>query len=399
MAGGGGLGRPLQNGFMQSRILGQCPPPSLTLHTKMPQCSFYTHKFTQCTRNAQAGTHYCRAHGEKVARMPLRLEGGCPCVVAGTHWCGNPLHEGNAICERHARRRDRAAAYVIERAEMLAAANLLTDEYMFRDPRPVWTWVVDDVKFRMNLPADDFRVLPRLTAFITARQFFLQTTPNTVPVHTLMRYWAGIPDPDAAPPPRGQMELLATDTQNVHREVVVTQTNTNVEILLALAEEAPEDLDPEQWVTTWWLLMPGRPVFAEYYRVIQDVHAWYTRRTCKATGDYLYAKVFNGAVYKISQIESYELRHELAKRLWEECLESVEMCCEGHISRLANVFVGFDEAFKSPASPSEMLQAQIAEIANLKLRTETKLAKAKAVMDQLGIPDEERAPWLAALAE
>lgn len=368
------------------------------IHTKMPQCSFYTAKLTQCTRQARDGTHYCRSHEEKAERLGPRPEGGCPCVVV-RHWCGNPLHDGNAICERHARRRDQAAARVIERANQIAAASVLTDEYMLRDPRPVWPWVVDLVQERMALPEDDPHSIPRLTAFLAARRFFILTTPDTVPIATFMRYWVGEPFEAPPPPPVGQLERLATDVQNVHREVVVTQTNTNTEILLALAEEAPEDLDPEQWVTTWWLLMPGRPVFAEYYRVIQDVHAWYNKRTCKSTGDYLYAKVFNGAVYKISQIESYELRHELAKRLWEECQESVEMCCEGHISRLANVFVGFDEAFKSPASPSEMLQAQIAEIANLKLRTETKLAKAKVVMDQLGIPESERAPWLEALAE
>jgi hypothetical protein len=46
-----------------------------------------------------------------------------------------------------------------------------------------------------------------------------------------------------------------------------------------------------------------------------------------------------------------------------------------------------------------MLQAQIAEIAQMKLRPDTKLAKATAVMDQLGIPEADRAPWLEALAE
>jgi hypothetical protein len=98
-------------------------------------------------------------------------------------------------------------------------------------------------------------------------------------------------------------------------------------------------------------------------------------------------------------MEDEEVRGELVKRLWEECVESLDMCCEGHISRLANVFVGFDSAFKSPASPNEMLQAQIAEIAQMKLRLETKLAKANAVMDELKVPVEERAPWLEALAE
>jgi hypothetical protein len=195
----------------------------------------------------------------------------------------------------------------------------------------------------------------------------------------------------------GQMGALAVDTQNVHREVVVKQTNTNVEILLEAAKGVPAGLDPEGWATVQWI--QTGVVFQDYMRVIMDVHHWFTKRTCKATGDYLYKQVFTGVIAKLVKIDNAEVRGELVKRLWEECVESLDMCCEGHISRLANVFVGFDEAFKSPMSPNEMLQAQIAEIAGMKLRLETKLAKANALMDELKIPAEERLPWLEALAE
>jgi hypothetical protein len=274
---------------------------------------------------------------------------------------------------------------------------------------------VDDVQVRMNLPHGAEGRLERMLAYATARRFFLLTTDPAVRVEVLMHYWVGQPEdffvdgavleggaplPEAAPvAPVGVLAGLAADTQSVHREVVVKQTNTNVELLLEASEEAAEDFDPESWVTTWWLLMPNRPAFNVYYRVMQDIHFWYTKKTCKATTDWLYKRVFTGAVFKISAVEDRDCRYELAKRLWEECSEAVDMCCEGHIGRLANVFVGFDENFKSPASPNEMLQAQLAAIAQLKLRTEVKLAKAKTVMDELGIPEDERAPWLEALEE
>ena len=373
----------------------------------MPLCSFYTAKFTQCTHNTRrADDEYCGVHAAKAGRLGPR-PAGCPCIVAN-HWCGMPIQDGHAICERHNRRRERQAQQAVERVALQGETNRLTDEYRMMNPPPEWMAVVDDIQERMALPAGHPRKVERLTAYAVARRYFLLTTPQTMPIAVLMHYWIGAPpdiDPLAqvaqvAPPaPVGGLQGLATDTQNVHREVVVTQTNTNVEILLAMAEESPVDLDPETWVATWWLLMPGRPTFGEYYRVAQDIHHWFGKRTCKAANDYLYTKVFTGTVYKISKVENYELRQELAKRLWEECKEAVDMCCEGHISRLANVFVGFDEAFKSPASPNEMLQEQIAVIANLKLRPELKLAKAKTVMDELGIPEAERAPWLEALAE
>lgn len=385
----------------------------------MPHCAFFTGKFTQCTNNTQRADHtYCGVHATKAHQMIDRVgpvpEGGCPCVV-GTpgHWCGRALQEGQPICATHARRRDEQVAHAAEREARQAAVNLLTDEYMLQVPRPDWRDVVDDVQVRMNLPHGAEGRLGRLVAGNAARRFFLLTTDPTVPVQVFLNYWVGLPEDGvfvggvplpAAPPvvpaaPVGVLGGLAADTQSVHREVVVKQTNTNTEILLEAAEEAAEDFDPESWVTTWWLLMPNRPTFNVYYRVMQDIHFWYTRKTCKATADWLYKRVFTGAVFKISAVEDRDRRYELAKRLWEECMESVDMCCEGHIGRLANVFVGFDETFKSPASPNEMLQTQLAEIAQLKLRPELKLAKAKTVMDELGIPEAERAPWLEALAE
>ena len=390
----------------------------------MPRCAFFTGKFTQCTHNTPRADHtYCGQHARKAHQMIERVgpvpAGGCPCVVGNPgHWCGRALQEGQPICGVHIQRRDEQVAHVAERRDRQAAVNRLTDEYMLQVPRPDWRDVVDDVQVRMNLPHGAEGRLERMLAYTTARRYFLLTTDPTVRIEVLMHYWVGEPmefnlndamvvpgvnvlvgAPVAPAAPVGVLAGLAADTQSVHREVVVKQTNTNVELLLEASEEAAEDFDPESWVTTWWLLMPNRPAFNVYYRVMQDIHFWYTKKTCKATSDWLYKRVFTGAVFKISDVDDRDRRYELAKRLWEECSEAVDMCCEGHIGRLANVFVGFDENFKSPASPNEMLQAQLAAIAQLKLRTEVKLAKAKTVMDELGIPEAERAPWLEALEE
>jgi hypothetical protein len=87
------------------------------------------------------------------------------------------------------------------------------------------------------------------------------------------------------------------------------------------------------------------------------------------------------------------------KRLWEECEEAVGMCCEGHLARLANVLVGFDEAFKPPVPVGEILQQKMADIAQMKLSPKLKLQKAIAVMDELAIPIADRAPWLEAMEE
>jgi len=75
------------------------------------------------------------------------------------------------------------------------------------------------------------------------------------------------------------------------------------------------------------------------------------------------------------------------------------MCCEGHISRLANVLVGFDETFRPPVPVGEVLQTRMAAIAQLKLSHKHKLQRAIELMDELKIPVNERAPWLEALEE
>ena len=374
----------------------------------MPLCNFYTAKFTQCTHNTRrAEDEYCGVHAAKAGRLGPR-PAGCPCIVA-RHWCGMPLLEGHAICERHNRRRETQANRVAERANFQAATTLLTDEYRLMNPPPDWMWVADDLQERMTQPVGDPSRLDSLTAYGVARRYFLLTTPMGMPITALMNYWIGVPldaphpldAPPAPPAPVGGLQGLATDTQNVHTRVVVEQTNTNLEILLESADVANRlaDFDPEQWATTWWFLMPGGPRYAAYHKVMQDVHYWFTKKTCKSAGDWLYRQAFTGVAFMIHEVDDRDRRYELAKRLWEECQEAVDMCCEGHISRLANVFVGFDAAFKSPASPNEMLQTQLAEIAQLKLRPETKLAKAREVMDALGIPIADRAPWLEALEE
>jgi hypothetical protein len=375
----------------------------------MPRCAFYTAKFTQCTHTAQDGAGHCWAHVRTAERLGLRAPGTCPCLVQnGRAWCGRALEGENPICQRHATMREtrveREAQRRVNHEQMRLSVAEIVENYMIQEPRPHWRAVTDIMFGRSQLPAGAPDAVEEMTAFNVARRFYNLTAPHEdLMANVFINQWLGIPE-DWAPAvpvlaaPVPALGRLAMDTQSVHTEVVVTQTNTNVDLLLKAAEGASADVDPEGWVVVQWLQTPYVK-FQDCLKVIQDVHHWFTKRTCKTTGDYLYKRVFTGVIAKLVAIDDAEVRGELVKRLWEECSEALDMCCEGHISRLANVFVGFDAAFKSPASPNEMLQTQIAEIAQLKLRLETKLAKANAVMDELKIPVEDRLPWLQALAE
>jgi hypothetical protein len=272
--------------------------------------------------------------------------------------------------------------------------------------------VVDDLQARMNLPAGAEGQVERLTAYAAARRFFILTTPHTLPIAVLMHYWVGepleglgvgLPAPAALPAPAmGQLARLAGDNQNVHTAVVAKQTNDNLDLLLEATPSTPGDT--LMILTRWWMFRP-KPLFEDYWRVMEDVRHWYTKRTCRKTNDTLYKRVLDGLVEKILTAtdgetkETAELFEELVKRLWEECSESVGMCCDGHLSRLANVLVGFDETFRPPVAVGEILQQKMAAIAELKLSPRHKLQRAMEVMEELKIPVEERAPWLEALEE
>jgi hypothetical protein len=73
------------------------------------------------------------------------------------------------------------------------------------------------------------------------------------------------------------------------------------------------------------------------------------------------------------------------------------MCAEGHISRLINVFAGFDDAFKGTVSLNERIQEAMSEISLKSISLEEKLALAKDIFTKLGVTEQERAPWLEAL--
>jgi fido (protein-threonine AMPylation protein) len=72
------------------------------------------------------------------------------------------------------------------------------------------------------------------------------------------------------------------------------------------------------------------------------------------------------------------------------------MCAAGHITRLTNVLVGFDDKFKAQISIQEMFQNAMGTISAMDCATEEKQEMARKVMDDMKIPEEERAPWLDA---
>jgi hypothetical protein len=127
--------------------------------------------------------------------------------------------------------------------------------------------------------------------------------------------------------------------------------------------------------------------------VLKDVTRWYKTDSCRTEGDALYRRMLDGLWARIKLAPHKE---DLIQRLWEEALESRTTCCEGHISRLCNVLVGYDATFTSPISPGELLQQRIAAIAGEDISLPLKVIKAWETMEELQIPREQRMEWIEA---
>jgi len=200
----------------------------------------------------------------------------------------------------------------------------------------------------------------------------------------------------AGPPPRTELEGFVRDTQNVHTRVVTQQTNSGLNILLNAEIPPSQKTCTEVHIAFMDNVALGRiqTSLDVIDQVDRDVKRWYRVATCRADGDFLYKRTLDGLWAKIKESS---VRRELEIRLWQEMVDSLHMCCDGHITRLANVLCGFDEAFAPPLSPAEQLQNKMAVISGMDGGIILQMAEAMATFKELKIPEDQWAAWVDAL--
>ena len=375
----------------------------------------------QCTR-IENGTvrvecphlHFCGTHWPTYNRNVLRQiaahpeanphhqPGMCMSFLHGGGWCGNPAAPGSLICQ-HELNRQIAQQEANERRIL---AETLVDtafqDYIVRVPQPTWRDVVLDL-FQNRIDLNDmvrYRVAvryfhsPQVPAHGIARWQFeeymrwirngqIGAEPNMLP-------------PPPPPPPRQGLAAIAHDRQNVHTRPVSEQTNRGLEKLLEKQANNPRHLNTTSgWMIARWLNM-SIDTWPNIVRVGDDMWRWYTTRTCRTTEDRLYKKTLDGLYLTIRDVRDDDTRRELFKRAYEECLESVGMCCDGHISRLCNVLVGFDDTFAPPVPFGEILQIRMSTIAAMDVDTDEKIRQAVAFFNEFAVPEADRSAWLEA---
>ena len=208
--------------------------------------------------------------------------------------------------------------------------------------------------------------------------------------------WQANLPPARRPIPAHQREAqLAADTQNVHTTEITKQMKESLDMLCAVEVPNSQKETVHEMRDSWRRM--GKPE-AEIKVVYQDVSTWWNKNMIYSPNDKLYRRSLRGLWWTIKSYKG-EVREELEKRLWDECRDAClpySVCTQGHLARLSNVMVGFDDAFAQPVAVGEILQQKMAAIAAMDVDTDKQVELAKAVLAELKVPEEKHADWLAA---
>jgi hypothetical protein len=192
---------------------------------------------------------------------------------------------------------------------------------------------------------------------------------------------------------RGALARFIADNQNVHTERISNQTESVKELLLATPIPAGQKTLKE--IEAVWLTTQIKP--RDIRTVLDDIETWAAKSMITEEGDYLYRKLLQHLWAKIKTY-SEEIRRELEIRLYEECFDALNMCAQGHITRLANVLVGFDatisaQAAKDADKSPETMYNRMAEISRLEIPDVEKRVEATNTLIEFDVPMADRSAW------
>lgn len=223
-------------------------------------------------------------------------------------------------------------------------------------------------------------------------RFAVRNVPPLLLVHPL-----NLPAPPvvvAAPLPT-RLRLIAQDTQNVHTREVNKQMNDGLAKLTQLHIHPSQNTMPE--ITAAYMTKLRIMNYDLMLDLMRDMNKWYTTETCVNPRDKLYKRALDGLWSKIRPGGGSEsMATELVCRLYQETWEARGLCCDGHLSRLCNVMVGFDDAFLPPVPVGEILQNKMSAISSKEIELAEKIKQANLVFEELAIPIVERSAWLEA---
>ena len=187
-----------------------------------------------------------------------------------------------------------------------------------------------------------------------------------------------------------ELGKLVRDEQNIHTDFVNKLTDKNLKKINDTV--VPKNQKTIDEICTAWI---NHNLTKNIDEIYHDMKFWGMQKTIITENDYMYRINLRNLWAKIKTYQNKEEYIDLLKRLHEETNDSLGTCAQGHISRLANVLVGFDEAYEIKTNSIEEFQNKIAEISYLDISLEDKYIKANILMDEFNICN--RSEWLDAL--
>jgi Fe-S-cluster containining protein len=358
------------------------------------QCIHFVTTEIQCKSDATDGNERCRKHHAAHLKReekagPVR-EGGCSAILTKGTRCTHYAVQ-DTLCSRHADVKRKHVLMIERRREEDRVIEQRTAAY-----------INGDIAWRLAL---QLLLIEWRDALVTARVFWQVAEKVTIgqgstiaemeTFYDQIRFMRILPFEQLEAEtikPMSDLQKLATDTQNVHTKEVSSFTEKLTSLLLA--QNVPEDQRTLQRIVGKFSKLCKIDRMNDLLEVLNDINKWYEMSTCIRADDWLYKKLLDAAVCKI---EASEFRNALYKRAYEEAKESVGMCCQGHLSRIINIFSGFDSEFTSPVSAKELLQEKISSIAASDASYEDKIKEANIAFVDLNIPKQEWSDWIDAL--
>jgi hypothetical protein len=191
--------------------------------------------------------------------------------------------------------------------------------------------------------------------------------------------------------PVDELKAFVNDAQNIHTVATRLQQKTATDYLKEYP--IPYGQQTLNEIMTAWANDLG--IGQEMLPVYKDMKDWASRSSIISNDDYLYRVLLRGAWAKIKGFDP-DQKKELVRRLWEECSEAVGLCSDGHLARISNVFVGYDDSFTNSISKKEALQNKMGEISLMEIELDQKIYLAQVYMNTNNIPRDEREVWLSA---
>lgn len=358
----------------------------------MPQCSHYITLELQCNIDSLEGQERCPKHHAQHVRKetqagPIR-QGGCRAICSNGKRCQTFANEGQPTCTRHAN--CEARAEMARNRLRQEDATIADRTQVFLDGAMEWRLCIQLLLGEWRENTITSRVFWQVSRKVTEAQG--STIDEMDEFYNTIRFMQILPYQQPAARPVGELQRLAEDSQNVHTKEVSEQTEKLTNLLLA--HPVPEGQRTLQLLTIKFSKLCRIDRMSQLLTTLSDINLWYEKSSCIKEGDALYRHLLNAVV---SKIEASTSKAGLYRRAYEETSESVGLCCQGHLSRLINIFSGFDSEFSSPVSNREMLQDKIAHIASSQSSVEEKIRHATDVLIELSIAKEEWADWIGAL--